>query len=82
MLKKNNIEVWLEDEEGNVLPHGQPTTNDNEISATVEIAGGKASVSLSILLATLLKCRADLRCPLASSPWIQAHFGLERRLRR
>jgi len=45
MLKKNGIETWLEDVDGNALPHGRPTTRANEISATVEIEAGKASCS-------------------------------------
>jgi len=43
MLKKNNIEAWLVDEHGNVIPHGRPTIEGNQISASVEIEGGKAS---------------------------------------
>ncbi|KIM87413.1 hypothetical protein PILCRDRAFT_275980 [Piloderma croceum F 1598] len=45
MLKKINIEVWLEDQEGEEIPHRVPTTERNkrnEINAIVEIEGGKA----------------------------------------
>jgi hypothetical protein len=40
MLKENGIEVWLEDQDGKVLPHGKQVKNGNEISAIVEIEGG------------------------------------------
>lgn len=40
MLKGNGMEVWLEDQDGNVLPHGKQTKDGNEISAIVEIEGG------------------------------------------
>jgi hypothetical protein len=48
MLKKNNIEAWLEDDDGEEIPHRVPTTERNKrnkVNAIVEIEGGKASCS-------------------------------------
>jgi len=72
MLSKNNIEAWLEDADGNEIPNDLPTTSGNEVKAAVEIEGGKAIALLSI---PTLPQFSRLR-PLASSPWIQAYYGL------
>jgi hypothetical protein len=43
MLRKNEIEAWLQDEDGNILRHSRPTIQQNEVNTVVTIAGSKAS---------------------------------------